>query len=229
MYEFYRGPMMWAALIVCITGIIRRIILLTKISEKKINRSQRVPGGLVRPPLPRKGQAGLDMPLLAVKLKGFLPGNDPLLAVITVIFHSCLIVTPLFLRAHNVLLFNSWRFSFVSLPEGVSDILTIIVVFSAMLLFARRIFIPRVRAIAAYYDHLLLLVATAPFITGFLAYHQLFDYETVILAHIISGEVMLMALGWTKLGHMVFFFFSRFFISSEYSFGRGSRTWVKKY
>jgi hypothetical protein len=43
--------------------------------------------------------------------------------------------------------------------------------------------------------------------------------------HILSGEIMLIALPFTKLGHMLFFFLYRFLIGSEYSFVRGTRTW----
>jgi hypothetical protein len=46
-----------------------------------------------------------------------------------------------------------------------------------------------------------------------------------MILHILAGEVMLMAIPFTKLGHMLFFFFYRFFIGSEYSFVRGTRSW----
>ena len=72
---------------------------------------------------------------------------------------------------------------------------------------------------------LVLLITVAPFVTGFLAYHQWFDYRTVILLHILAGEVMLVTIPFTKLGHMLFLFLYRFLIGSEHSFSQGSRTW----
>jgi nitrate reductase gamma subunit len=89
----------------------------------------------------------------------------------------------------------------------------------------RRLFLARVRAISTIYDYIVLLIAVAPFLTGYLAYHQWFDYHTVIILHILSGELMLITIPFTKLGHMLFFFLYRFLIGSEYSFTRGSRTW----
>jgi hypothetical protein len=47
----------------------------------------------------------------------------------------------------------------------------------------------------------------------------------MIFLHILSGEIMLITLPFTRLGHMIFFFLYRFMIGSEYSFARGTRTW----
>ena len=89
----------------------------------------------------------------------------------------------------------------------------------------RRLFLARVRAITTAYDYLILLIAIAPFLTGYFAYHQWFDYDAVMTLHILAGEVMLITIPFTKLGHMLFFFLYRFFIGNEYSFVPGSRTW----
>jgi hypothetical protein len=47
----------------------------------------------------------------------------------------------------------------------------------------------------------------------------------MLIAHILAGELMLIVIPFTKLGHMLFFFLYRFLIGSEYSFGQGTRTW----
>jgi nitrate reductase gamma subunit len=47
----------------------------------------------------------------------------------------------------------------------------------------------------------------------------------VITLHILAGELMLIVMPFTKLGHMVFFFFIRILIGNEYSFGKGKRVW----
>ncbi len=50
--------------------------------------------------------------------------------------------------------------------------------------------------------------------------------RTVIFLHILSGEMMLITIPFTKLGHMIFFFLYRFFIGSEYSFLPGDQDLV---
>jgi nitrate reductase gamma subunit len=158
-------------------------------------------------------------------LNGTLWKTDPLMTIVTSVFHVCLIVAPLFLLGHNILLDQSWGLSLFSLPESFSDGLTLVVLICGAYFLGRRLLLSRVRVITSIYDYLILLIAIAPFLTGFLAYHQWWDYRTVIFLHILSGEVMLITIPFTKLGHMLFFFLYRFFIDSEYSFVRGSRTW----
>ena len=58
------------------------------------------------------------------------------------------------------------------------------------------------------------------------AYHQWGDYQTMIVLHMLTGQLMLIAIPFTKLGHMVFFFFVRILIGSEFSFWRGNRMWL---
>jgi hypothetical protein len=71
-----------------------------------------------------------------------------------------------------------------------------------------------------------LALASVPFLSGFLAYHQIFDYPTMIMIHMLSGELMLMAIPFTKLSHMIFFFFNRFYVVNEHTLGgRGKRVW----
>ena len=85
--------------------------------------------------------------------------------------------------------------------------------------------LPRLRAITTFNDYLLLAITVAPFLTGYLAYHQCLNYKMILTLHILAGEIMLMAVTFTKLGHMAFFFFVRFFIESENCLRRGTRTW----
>jgi nitrate reductase gamma subunit len=48
----------------------------------------------------------------------------------------------------------------------------------------------------------------------------------VILLHMLAGEIMLMAIPFTKLVHMPFFFINRFLLVHENTFGAGgSRIW----
>jgi nitrate reductase gamma subunit len=145
--------------------------------------------------------------------------------VMTTIFHLCLIVTPLVVLGHNILLDESWGVGFWSLSEGATDALTFIVFICTAFFLIRRIAVARVRAITSAEDYLILLIAVAPFVTGYMAYHQWLDYRTVILLHILAGEVMLAALPFTKLGHMLFFFLYRLMIGSEHSFSQGTRSW----
>lgn len=221
MYDFIGSQLVSIALIIFVLGFIYQGIQFSKLTRKK---------EWISPPIPfeQKRQKKTVGQLIAdglASLNGTLWKTDPLMTIVTSVFHVCLIVAPLFLLGHNILLDQSWGLSLFSLPESFSDRLTLVVLICGAYFLGRRLLLSRVRVITSIYDYLILLIAIAPFLTGFLAYHQWWDYRTVIFLHILSGEVMLITIPFTKLGHMLFFFLYRFFIDSEYSFVRGSRTW----
>jgi len=182
----------------------------------------------IYPPLevkPEKKTAGQWVTFCLASLNGTLWKTDPLITIVTSVFHVFLILVPLFLLGHNVLLNQSWGLSLWSLPESITDILTLVVLICVAFFLGRRLFLSRVRVITSLYDYAILLIALAPFLTGYLAYHQWFHYDTVMTVHVLAGEVMLITIPFTKLGHMLFFFLYRFLIGNEYSFARGERTW----
>ncbi len=229
MYEFVRGPMMWIAFAVCILGLVYqayRLIRLTRCKEESSYTSRDKSSSVSERLLQFfKGRWLRWIKNWSITVKGTVIGLQPLLAVLTFVFHVCLVVTPLFLMAHNILLFESWQWNLPSFSEFTTDILTIIFLICAAVFLVRRIIVPRVRAVSSFWDYILLLITLAPFLTGYLAYHQLIQYETIIIIHILAGELMLISMGVTKLGHMMFFFFVRLFVGSEYSFRGGTRTW----
>ena len=85
--------------------------------------------------------------------------------------------------------------------------------------------LPEVKFVTFPSDYLLLAIAAAPFVTGFIAHHQWFDYETMVLIHMIAGAVMLMAIPFTRLSHMLFFPFTRAYMGSEFGAVRNARDW----
>ena len=218
MYELARGPLVWVAVIVFIGGTIYRCVELFRLTEKK--QRARCPSGGIRADSPeeRKFKA-------VVAWRNSLIGRHPVMAIVSLAFHFCLFVVPIFTHAHNVLLRESWGISFFSLPDRLIDVVTGVVLAGALFFLMRRLVVPRVRAVSALSDYLVLLIAAAPFLTGFVAYRQWGDYRTVITLHVLAGELMLIAIPFTKLRHMVFFFFARIFFGSEFSLWRGRRVW----
>ena len=54
------------------------------------------------------------------------------------------------------------------------------------------------------------------FLSGFLASHQWGPYRPILILHIISGELLLVILPFSKLGHMMFFGISRAYMGAEF-------------
>jgi len=210
MYDFVQGPLITIAFIVFILGLLFQLIQFFRLTRKK---------EWGRPPLPQeikpeKKTAKTIIASCLASLNGTLWKTDPALTVVTSVFHVLLIITPLFLLGHNILLNQSCGWGLFSLPESLSDRLTLIILCCGAYFGGRRLFLARVRAITSLYDYVVLF-----------AYRQWFHYETVMMLHILSGNIMLITIPFTKLGHMLFFFLYRFFLGGEYGFLRGSRTW----
>jgi nitrate reductase gamma subunit len=224
MYDFIRGPLVWVAFLVFILGTLYQVVRFYRLSRPKERFQVRVPFG--KPP--KDPDEAPEEPVLTwwqtVRLS--VVGVNPVMVSVTTVFHLALVLTPFFVLGHNVLLDVAWHFSLPSLPEAVADGLTVIVIAGGLFFLLRRLFLARVRAISTTYDYAVLLIATAPFLTGFLAYHHLFDYDTVILLHMLAGEIMLMAIPFTKLVHMPYFFINRFVLAHENTLGAGgNRIW----
>jgi nitrate reductase gamma subunit len=223
MYELVRGPLVWVSLIVFVLGTIFQIFRFFSLS-RKAGVSPHVPLTAPKKDRPKWYDPG--------RLTGFFKkAGDTILAVspvtiiVSTVFHLLLIFVPLFLLGHNELIELTLGVSLPSTSEHASDLFTFIVLLCCGFFLYRRLFLARVRAITSFYDYLVLALATVPFLSGFFAYHQMFDYRTMMIIHMLSGELMLMAIPFTKLTHMIFFFLSRFLIVGEHTLGRGSRSW----
>jgi len=162
---------------------------------------------------------------MIVRFQNTLLGRNPVMAIVTVVFHSALFIAPLLALGHSLLIYESWGISLPRLPDRLIDVLTIILLACAFFFLMRRLVIPRVRSISGVQDYLVLFLTACPFLTGFFAYHQWFAYKTALTLHMLAGETMLIAIPFSKIGHLVFFFFVRGLMGGEYGFWRGNRTW----
>lgn len=223
MYELVRGPLVWIALIVFVLGSAYQVLRFFALS-RKASRSVCIPS-----PGPHKVEKKRFS--VARVADFFKPAEYTVLAVypvtitVSTIFHLLLFVVPLVVLGHNELIELSLGVSLPSVAENVADMLTLIVLLCCLFFVLRRVFVPRVRAISTFYDYLVLTLATVPFLSGLLAFHQLFDYRGMMIVHMLSGELMLMAIPFTKLSHMTFFFFNRFLVVNEHTIGKGNRVW----
>ena len=221
-HDFIQGPLIWIAVIIFVVGVVFQVIQFFTLTKRK----DPVFLGAATPSQPKgKKRCFQELTQWVYSLRKTVWRTHTSVMVMTSLFHFFLVVTPFFVLGHNILLDRAWGIRFLSLPEWLTDVLTVIVYICAAFFLYRRLFLARVRAITTGYDYLMLLVTLSPFLTGYLAYHQWFDYRMVIFLHILSGEVMLITIPFTKLGHMIFFFLYRFLIGSEYSFSQGTRTW----
>ena len=216
MYAFLAGPALWATFIIFIGGLIIRIAHLYHLSRKKDHvfyNHTSFKWGL-------KSILYWILPWGSASLR-----QQPVFSFMVFIFHITLLAVPLFLGAHNILWDESWGISLWSLPDALSDAMTVLLLISIIFLGVRRIVRSEVRILTQTWDYVLLGLTALPFLTGFLAYHQIGPYELLMIMHLLTAEIILILIPFTKLAHMILFFFTRAFIGFEMGGRRGARSW----
>jgi nitrate reductase gamma subunit len=214
LYNFLKGPMVWIAFLVFFGGSIYRVISLTMLAKKD---------KVVYPYLSLK----YSLRSFAHWLFPFGSRNmrlHPWMTFFAFTFHIGLLVTPIVLYPHVVLWYKAWGVRWWSLPENVADIMTLIFILCCIFFIFRRMFASEVRFVTYAADYFIIAIAAAPFITGFLAFHQIvFPYRLMLIFHIIFGELMLMLIPFTRLSHMLFFWLTRAHTGSEFGVFRHSK------
>lgn len=216
MYDFVTGPLVWISFLTFFFGLIARAVWYVKGLNWQMDR-------VAYRPHMRHGIKGAAR---SIFFWLFPYGTrswrqNPVFTFLVFIFHIGLLVTPVFLLGHNILLKTSWGFSLPTISETAADVLTFAVIVSALFLVLRRIALTEVRIITTAYDYLLVAVAVAPFVTGLLARYQVADYQFWLMVHILTGELLLIAIPLTKLSHFVLFFMTRAQLGMDYGIKRG--------
>ena len=213
-YLFLRGPMVWIAFAIFIGGSIFRIGSLLYRAKKA-----RVIYPYMNLRYSIRSIAHWIIPFASTNMR-----QRPWITVITFLFHICLIFCPIFLLAHIMLWNESWNIKWWALPEGAADIMTLTVILCGLFFVIRRIIASEVRTVTTASDFVILCIALAPYITGYMAFHQnLGEYDLIITLHILFGELLLIMIPFTRLSHMFLFWFTRAYTGSEFGEVRHSR------
>jgi len=216
LYIFVSGPLVWVAFILFIGGGLFRLINLIIL----IHRKERFIYSYMSLKYSLRSILHWSIPFASENMR-----KHPGLTVVTFAFHICLLLIPIFLLAHVTLVDEAWNVSWWTLPEGAAQILTLIVIAACVFFLVRRLVNPEVKYVTSASDYILLAIVAAPFVTGFLAYYQWFGYQILMILHIISGEIMLVAIPFTRLSHMFFAPLTRAYMGSEFGGIRHARDW----
>ncbi len=149
----------------------------------------------------------------------------PVYYTISYLFHVLLFILPIFLLSHIVLINESINVTWPFIHDTTADVLTIAIIFALIFFSLRRVWVADVRFLTSLKDHLLILAVLLPFVTGFLAYHQLFLYKWMVMAHVLSGEFLLVIIPFSRFSHMITAPLTRAYTGSEFGNVRHSRDW----
>jgi nitrate reductase gamma subunit len=216
LYNFVSGPLVWLAFIIFICGCLYRLITLIVLVHKK----EKFIYSYMSWKYSLRSIVRWSTPFATENMR-----RHPAMTIVAFVFHICLILTPIFLLAHVILVDESWDLSWWTLPDPLAAIMTLMVIAACVFFLVRRLVSPEVQYVTSASDYILLAIVAAPFITGILVYYQLFAYQILLILHVLSGEIMLVAIPFTRLSHMLFAPLTRAYMGSEFGGVRHARDW----
>lgn len=213
---FIMGPMVWISAMIFVFGLLFKFIsIIREIHEKEAYIFSYI---TVRHSLRS----------ICAWLIPFYPRSTRLRPVyygVSYVFHILLFLLPVFLMSHIVLINDAFNVSWPAIQDAAADILTLAVIFALIFFSFRRRLVPDVHFLTSFKDHLLILVVLLPFVTGFLAYHQFFLYQWMVIAHVLSGELLLIIVPFSRFSHMITAPLTRAYTGSEFGNIRHARDW----
>ena len=215
-YGFVSGPLVWVSFIIFFGGSLYRLISMVLLAKKK----EPMVFEYMSFYYALRSILHWIIPFGTVKWR-----KNPFFTIVTFTFHICLIFIPIFLFAHIILWKESWDISWWYMSDIASDTMTLIVIAACIYFLVRRIVLPEVQFLTSLSDYAILAVVAAPFITGFWTYHQFPGFRIMGIIHILAGEIMLAAIPFTRLSHMIFFPFTRGYMGSEFGAVRHAKDW----
>ncbi|AGW12621.1 sulfate respiration complex protein HmcE [Megalodesulfovibrio gigas] len=216
MYDFLTGPMLYLSLAIFIGGCIWRVVWYIRGLDQKLDRvayKAHLEHGLKH--------AARSVIAFIIPFGSHTWRAKPAMTIATFFFHFAIVGIPLFAPAHTTLMDQWLWIAPLSLPQSVVDFLILMFFISAAFLILRRVALPEVRILTNWQDVMVLAITIAPFITGVLASTHTGDYQFWLNMHIFCGEVMLIAIPFTKLSHFVLFFMSRGQLGMDFGIKRG--------
>jgi len=200
--DFAKGPLFALTFLIMILGLARHFIIqfysifiskgkrLINVSWKKIFS---------------------DMVSWIFPIKHFIKGTV-LFSAVSFVFHVSLILVSVFFIDHIVLWENFLGVNLPSIGRALADIFTLLTIGCVIILIACRIFVRRQREMSKKSDYILLIMVLLPVLFGFFAGHPAynpFSWNTAMLIHILSAEALFIVIPFTKLSHIVLYFFDR--------------------
>lgn len=128
------------------------------------------------------------------------------------IFHIGLAVVVFLFPPHIKLIESLVGLSWPGLPSQIVDLVAVITLVAMVVMLVDRITKPVKRYLSTFEDYFTWAVTFLPVLTGYLAVqHLLLPYTTMLALHILSVEILLVVLPFSKLLHAFTVFGSRWF------------------
>ena len=204
-----KGPLFVIAITIAVLGLAARILEILIIGRR---------------PNYSEARAGEWLPGLRTVITRTVadPGTfkrAPFDVVVGWLWHLGFLCALLLFIPHIELIKSLIGLSWTGLPNPVVDLITAVTLVALVATLVHRRTHPVKRHISTGEDYLVWTVVFLVVLTGYLAYHRLIEpYPLALGLHILSAEVLLILLPFTKLTHIFTAFIARWYNGA--SFGR---------
>jgi nitrate reductase gamma subunit len=194
--QLAKGPLFWVAFTVMVLGLGRHVVLTVYEAIRAYRRA-----GDKDIPTARVSRETLEWLVPRSRLR-----NRWLYSATTFLFHVGVILVPLFLAGHIELWRQAVGFGWPALPNTVATTLTLLTIAAALAVLVQRLASRESRALGRFQDYALPFLLMVVFATGFMVMHPAWNpwgRDPVFLIHVLSGDLALLLVPFTKLSHMV--------------------------
>ena len=138
--------------------------------------------------------------------------HSSFIIVVAWLFHVGLFIVVFLFTPHILLIESIIGISWPGLPTPVVDAFSVITLVALLAALFHRITHPVKKYLSTKEDYLVWVVTFLPVLTGYLAFHHLVFAPDMLLAlHILSVEILLVLLPFTKLTHAFTFLMARWY------------------
>lgn len=188
-----RGPGLNIAIGIFLLGMIWRLIEIYALGRKRD----------LAAPRHRAGATGWHTILRRSLPAPGLMQRSPISYVGGYIFHVGLAIVVFLFVPHIKLIEGITGLSWPGLPSPIVDGVTVITLAAMLVMLFDRINRPVKRFLSTFEDYFTWAVTFLPVLTGYLTVkHLLLPYSTMLAVHILSAELLLVVLPFTKLFHV---------------------------
>lgn len=200
--DFVRGPGLQIAAAVFVLGMTYRMLHLILLGRKK---------NLAAPRGSEWGPGLRTMWHRSLISVGLTPRGYFIL-IAGYVFHLGFLITLLFLSQHIDLFRSVLGFGWPALSPGLITMTAILTIAAMIALLVHRITDPVKRLISDYQDYLTWVLTFLPLLSGIMLQQGVaLGYQQMLIVHISSVELLLIAIPFTKLAHMLTTFSARWY------------------
>lgn len=197
-----RGPGLNIAIAIFLIGVIWRLVEIYSLGRKKD----------LSVPRHAAGASGLHTVFRRSLAPPGMLKRSPVTYIGGYVFHIGLAIIVFLFAPHIKLIESLIGISWPALPSQVVDMATVVTMAAMVIVLADRLSKPVKRFLSTFEDYFTWAVTFLPVLTGYMAVkHMLVPYTTMLALHILSVEILLVILPFTKLFHTFTLFSSRWY------------------